>query len=112
MPNNAISKIEVGAFDLPRLEYVSLAANMIRSVPAGAFGAALDTVWLTDNANFTCRAMERGSALPSGASCVDDSVCGAKTGVTWLGAAPHTEKTCGAAWDPALGTAECLWDGG
>ena len=83
LSSNNISHIDMGAFDLRRLEYVSLAHNDLSSVAAGVFGEALDTMWVTDNANLTCDQVERSGALPSGANCVDDSVCGHL--IQWFG---------------------------
>ena len=107
LSSNNISHIDVGAFDLRRLEYVSLAHNDLSSVAAGVFGEALDTMWVTDNANLTCDQVERSGALPSGANCVDDSVCDARMGIAWLAG-----DVCSAKYDPKLVTEECLWDAG
>ena len=100
--------IGAGTFANPDLAFVSLAHNpTLRSVEAGAFGESLEHVWLTGS-NLTCaRLAGADGALPSGAGCADEGVCGAVWGVAPLGNGFCDEK-----FDPRYNTAECLWDGG
>lgn len=100
--------IGAGTFANPDLAFVSLAHNpTLRSVEAGAFGESLEHVWLTGS-NLTCaRLAGADGALPPGAGCADEGVCGAVWGVS-----SHGNGVCDEKWDPRYNTAECLWDGG
>ena len=105
--NNISHTIGAGSFANPDLAYVSLAYNKIEQVEPGAFGKSLDFVWLTGN-NLTCvRLAGEEGALPSGAICEDEGVCGGKRGL-----APLRTGVCSETMDRRYNTEECRWDGG
>ena len=98
--NNISLPIEAGVLP-PRLQYLSLATNDIDYVEPGAFGKGLAHVWVSGT-NVSCAQLE-GDVLPQGAGCTDRGVCGAETGVTWMG-----NGICNAGYEPALDTEKCL----
>lgn len=109
--SNEISRIGAGTFAArtnPNLAYVSLAHNPIRSAELeGAFGNALEHLWLTGS-NLTCAELASAEGvLPRGAGCTQEVVCGGMWGV-----APLASGICDADFDSQYDTQECLWDGG
>ena len=103
--NNISHPTRAGTFANPDLAYVSLAHNAIGSVEAGAFGMSLEHVWLTGS-ELGCTDLADSGALPSGADCTDEGVCGSDFGVSALGNGYCDD------WDPLYNTAGCLFDGG